>query len=57
MKEGRRLGAFLCSLDNGDENRREFVALGTERMQLGLWLDLSIYEEFQRIRGFFQFPL
>ena len=39
------------SLDDGDENSRQFVALGTERLQLRRWHDLSIEEEFQPIRG------
>jgi hypothetical protein len=43
-------------LDNRDEDGGQFVALGTERLQLGRWHDLSIAEEFQSIRGFLQLP-
>ena len=56
IKEELRSGALPCSLDDGDENSREFVALGTKRLQFGRWHDLSIDEEFQPIRGFFQLP-
>ena len=56
MKEERRSGALPCSFDDGDEDGGQFVALGTKRLQLGRWHDLSIDEEFQPIRGFFELP-
>jgi len=46
--------AFPCSFDDRDEDVRQFVALGTKRLQLGRWHNLSIDEQFQPIRGFFQ---
>ena len=56
MKEERRSGRFSGLFDNRDEDGGQFVALGTERLQLGRWHDFSIDEEFQPIRGFLQFP-
>jgi hypothetical protein len=55
-KEERRSGAVSRSFDYCDEDGGEFVALGTERLQLGRWHNFSIDEEFQPIRGFLQFP-
>jgi len=56
MKEERRSGALPCSFDYRDEDGGQFVAFGTERLQLRCGNDLSIDEEFQPIGGFFEFP-
>ena len=56
MKEERRSGALPRSFDDRDEDGGQFVAFGTERLQLRCGNDFSIDEEFQPIRGFLRFP-
>ena len=51
MKEERQSGRVAGFLDDRDEDGGQFVALGTEGLQLGRRHNFSIDEEFQPICG------
>ena len=56
MKEESQSGRIVRFVDNRDEDGDQFVALGTERLELGCWHDFSVDEEFQPILRLIRAP-